>query len=460
MIRSIRTKLFVFLIVLMVAYALLGIILNLFFLKPYYMQQNEVYFKNAVLNLQEIDSTQNINEEIRNIGHDTGMFLAITDRKFKILHSSNNINGQLLSPDVISALVEEGKGQKKIYTVSDQKEPIPKLIYMEQLDNDRRAVLTKSISVIDESVAIANHFYLVTGFFMLIVGGIAVFIFSKTLTNPIIEMSKIARNISELNFEKHVGIYSKDELGNLAQSINILSDNLKISMERLKKDISFQKNLSRNISHELKTPVAVIKGHAEGLIYSVVDTPEEQRRYLNIIVNECDRMNVLVNEMLMLSRLSVYDKNEVMYEIFDADIICRHIESRFSPIFQKKKIQFICKGANGIKIKGNRNLIETAVSNYISNAVKYGTGEIVLSFEEGETKTIISVFNTGENIPQEELDHIFEPFYKLNYARKNNEEGHGLGLSIVHSIAEIHDAKAYAENYDKGVVFTLEIPLE
>ena len=153
-------------------------------------------------------------------------------------------------------------------------------------------------------------------------------------------MSKIATDMSLLNFNQHISLKSKDELGSLAESINTLSENLKISMERLEKDILFQKTLSRNLSHQLKTPIATIKGHIEGLIYSVADTPDEKNRYVNIIVNECDRLDSIIKEMLTLSRLYIYDEKLLNFETFDFDIICNDIKSRFSSIFKSNNIKF------------------------------------------------------------------------------------------------------------------------
>ena len=249
-------------------------------------------------------------------------------------------------------------------------------------------------------------------------------------------MSKIATDMSLLNFNQHISLKSKDELGKLAESINTLSENLKISMERLEKDILFQKTLSRNLSHQLKTPIATIKGHIEGLIYSVADTPDEKNRYVNIIVNECDRLDSIIKEMLTLSRLYIYDEKLLNFETFDFDIICNDIKSRFSSIFKSNNIKFEIQKPENIYIKGNPDLIYHAISNYISNAIKYGNGEIKLIINKDNKNIIISVFNSGKNIPKNELENIFEPFYKLNYTRKNNESSHS--LAIVQSIAKIH----------------------
>lgn len=450
--KSIRTKLFIFLIALMVIYMIIGITLNLFLLKPYYMQQNKHFFQNIS---QQINNHENA--DITEIANNMGVLITITDKQFKILYSSNNINNKLLPEDIVSSILAKENQKEPIYTTSKGQNSISKLVYMQWINHNKRLVITKSISVIDDSVNIANDFYIVTSIFVFIIGGIAIFIFSKTLTNPIITISKIAHEISELNFDKKIVVKSKDELGTLANSINKLSDSLKQSLQNLKKDISFEKTLSRNLSHQLKTPVAIIKGHAEGIMYSIVSTPEDQKKYLKVIVTECDRMNNLVKEMLTLSKLSIYEKSNIDFKLFDCKLICSYIESRFQSIFVKNNIKFSSDG--DILINGNIDLINHAISNYVSNAVKHSTGNITLKFYKNSDFYIISVFNSGENICENQLTHIFEPFYKLDYSRTNNEEGHGLGLAIVNSIANIHNGKAYAQNMNNGVNFILEIPI-
>jgi len=461
--RSIRTKLFFFLMIVMVAYAGIGILLNLLFLKPYYVQQSEASFARAAAQIKALNTPQSISEHITEIGHNSGLFLAVTDPKFQILCSSNNLEGQTLPPDIINAINQVGKGERVVYTVSEDEKSAPKLIYMEWLNQDRRIVLTKAISVVDESVSIANHFYIVTGLVVFVFGSIAVFFFSRTLTRPIIQISRTAQNMAELRFDQKAEISSKDELGSLAQSINTLSVSLKSALDQLQKDVRVQKTLSRNLSHQLKTPVAVIKGHAEGLIYQVAETPEEQRKYLDVIVEECDRMNHLVREMLLLSKLSVNDQGSMQFESVNILHLCRQLQTRFSLLLQEKGLVFSCDIEQGATVNGNSKLLEHALSNYIANAVQHCTGEIIVRFEQKAGCSCISVFNTGKPIAQEALEHIFEPFYRLDYARKEDahsgqEKGHGLGLAIVRSIAEVHGGKAYAQNRENGVEFFLEIP--
>jgi signal transduction histidine kinase len=156
---------------------------------------------------------------------------------------------------------------------------------------------------ISESVAIANQFYIVAGLIIILLGGLFIIIFSKRITEPIVEMSNVAESIANLDFEKRVSSDSRDEIGSLGRSINRICEKLSASMNSLQQDVERRKQLVRNISHELKTPIGVIKGYAEGLKYGVVEDKDKTSKYCTIIATESDRMDRMVRELLNLSVL-------------------------------------------------------------------------------------------------------------------------------------------------------------
>jgi two-component system sensor histidine kinase VanS len=280
------------------------------------------------------------------------------------------------------------------------------------------------------------------------------------VTQPVIEMSRIANSISKLDFEKKVSFQSEDELGTLAASINMLSDRLRASIDDLKKDIEFQKTLSRNLSHELKTPIGVIKGYAEGLKYGLADTEEKKENYLGVMIGECDRMDELVKEILLLSRLSAKDFVLKDKTEFTAGSIFSAINERFAYELEGEQIKFLCDIKNPAVIYGNYDLIFHAVTNLFSNAVKYNDDrrQIELSASETDSETVIRIFNTCAGIPEGELLKIFDEFYKIDPSRSREEKGHGLGLSIVRSVAVLHGGCVSARNKDDGVEFELIFP--
>jgi signal transduction histidine kinase len=273
-------------------------------------------------------------------------------------------------------------------------------------------------------------------------------------------MSKIAEDISNLNFDRKIEVKTQDELGVLAGSINTVSDKLKVSIEGLKNDIEIQKTLSRNMFHELKTPIGVIKGYAEGLAFGVADSPEMREKYVGIIVNECDRMDSLVVEMLELSKLEAKDYSLQNVEEFELGELIDSVKERLEHTLAEQNISFLYEYNSEIRIRANYELLERAINNLISNAVKYNDENkyISLSASENKESIQISVFNTCKGIPQNEIGKIFDVFYKIDKARTRESGGHGLGLSIVKSIIELHQGSISVENKKGGVEFIINLP--
>lgn len=312
----------------------------------------------------------------------------------------------------------------------------------------------------DRLSCIANQFYVIAGVIAFVFGSLFMLRFSYKVTHPIIEMSETARDISELKFGRKLTVRSKDELSVLAQSINTLSDKLETSIESLKGDIEFQRSLSRNMSHELKTPIGVIKGYAEGLLFGVADNAEMKERYLKTITTECDRMDSLVKEMLTLSRISA--KNYVLCDIEDFQVseTVSEVIQIFDNQIKERDINFVADFDKSTKIHANYSLFLRAVSNLVSNAIKYCDENkyVRVNINNEEANTQICVFNTCAGIPEEEQGKIFDEFYKIDKSRSREDSGHGLGLPIVRTIANLHGGSVRVRNIKGGVEFILTIP--
>jgi signal transduction histidine kinase len=336
----------------------------------------------------------------------------------------------------------------------------PKLIFVRRLDDGGYLVLQKAMKGIRESVAIANRFYLFSGFVLLLVGGVFVYFYAKRLTRPIVEMSEVAEEISNLDFSRRVGTAQRDELGTLGRSIDRISERLSASLEELKRDVERRKQLVRNISHELKSPIGVIKGYAEGLRFGVAGDPEKADRYCVVIAEECDRMDGLVRELLTLSMLESGGM-EVHRSRFDLGDVVRRVAERFGPALSAKRIAFSMDASAPTPVDADEELVERAVVNYLTNAMNHADGERRVTAAVGRAPdggTRLSVFNTGAGIPPEELDRIWDVFHKVDRARSREYGGHGLGLSIVKLVAGLHGGAVGVDNVEGGVRFFLDLP--
>lgn len=463
--KSIRTNLFILFAVLMAALIAVIILFNVFFLEKYYIFRSKQDFADCSKQIETIlAENRDVEKSLREIDHTEGFSITIANRDFTIQSTSYPQKDKSAKlPKEITDLIGSGSDKtldKPVYTVVRKRDSQPKLTYLTKSETGQYMIIEKQMKGIIESASVANQFYMMIGLIALIAGSFVVFRFSGRVTQPIIEMSRIADRISKLDFEKKVSFQSKDELGTLALSVNILSDRLKASIDDLKKDIDFQKTLSRNLSHELKTPIGVIKGYAEGLKYGLADLKEKEEHYLDVMIGECDRMDELVKEILLLSRLSAKDFVLKDKAEFTAGSIFSAISERFAHEFDSGQIEFLCDVKDSTVLYGNYDLIFHAVTNLISNAIKYNDEKrfIELSAAETEAESVIYAFNTCMGIPEEEQSKIFDEFYKVDPARNREEKGHGLGLSIVRSIAALHGGKVSVENKKDGVEFKMTLP--
>jgi signal transduction histidine kinase len=305
--KTIKAKLITIFMLIMISLVLSGIALNSIGLKSYYIYKN----KNIFISLSEkIDKEYSNNKEssfeyITNIENLENINTTITDNNFNIEYNSvstKKVSDQQRLPKEIEQNILDNKKKllkSFIYYIDEKNDDAnSKLVFISQMSNGKLIILRKPIRSISQSVSIANQFYMISGVIVICVGGICILIFSKKISKPIVEMSEIAENISNLDFEKRVKVQSQDEIGKLAESINKISEKLSDNIEELKNDVERRKQLVRNMSHELKTPIGIIKGYAEGLKYGVADNEEKMQKYCNVLVEECDRMDKLILELL------------------------------------------------------------------------------------------------------------------------------------------------------------------
>mgnify|MGYP000882752064 FL=1 len=467
--KTIRTKLFAMFSVFMVSFVLSGIILNILFLEKYYIYKNRgIFLKiNSKIIDVYINDRNNLDEFLKNTDRAEAINIAICDSALRIKYTSLPQKGETGRPipSEIERLINKNKNTLKksyVYSVVERPDHSEReIVFLSQMEGKEIIILKKSMKGIKESVAIANQFYILAGLLIILSGGIFIFIFSLRITGPVIEMSNVAEGISNLDFNRRVIFDSQDELGSLGRSINKMSEKLSVTMNALKEDIEQRKELVRNMSHELKTPIGVIKGYAEGLKYGVAEDKEKIKKYCNVISEECDRMDKMVQELLNFS-LMESGMFQLKISRFDTGEFIKNITGKFTPLFTEKGISIDLNYEKDLLISADRELMEKAVNNYITNAINHieGKKQVRVCAEKNGTGVKISVFNTGKHIPEEDLSHIWDVFYKVDKARTRQYGGHGLGLSIVKLIAELHGGITGVENVNEGVIFFIEIPDE
>ena len=340
---------------------------------------------------------------------------------------------------------------------------------------DTVVFLRFNLKSIEESSAIANKFLAYIGIIVIVLGTLAMFITSKIFTKPILELSRIAKKMTDLNFEVKYKVKSKDEISLLGESINTLSDKLETTITELKQannelqtDIQnkneideMRKEFLSNVSHELKTPISLIQGYAEGLKENINDDDESRDFYCEVIIDEANKMNQMVKKLLSLNELE-FGNNQVNYERFDLVSLIRSVLSATDILFKQKEVTLYFEQKEPLYVWADEYLIEQVLTNYISNALHHSGGQKIIEIKiiPRDNNVRIAVFNTGENIPEEDLDKIWIKFYKVDKARTREYGGNGIGLSIVKAIMNSHNRECGVINRAVGVEFWFELDMK
>jgi len=296
--------------------------------------------------------------------------------------------------------------------------------------------------------------------------------YARHITRPIVALSKTSKQMAGLDFSGKCDVSREDELGNLAENLNHLSASLSVAMnelitvnKQLQTDFEKEQELERQridffaaASHEMKTPLTILKGHLNGMINNIKGY-ENHIDYMKRSLNVVDKMETLVKELLYISR-SENNGGSDGFEIANLAEIFRVQIAEVTDLFLGKKQTFDVVIPDCILCEIIRPQIERAVQNIIVNAIRY-------SPEGAQVKAAISVFhgmvhckveNTGIHIPDETLPHLFEAFYRADYSRNRGTGGTGLGLYIVKTVMENHQAKYGIKNTEQGVLFWFELP--
>ena len=362
--------------------------------------------------------------------------------------------------------------EKENYTIQKSYEPHSQSYYLESWgffeDNRTIFIMSMPIASIHESVALSTKFMTYVGIAALIIGMGLVSFAAKRLTDPIRSLTALSERMSQLDFSARYMGDAEDEVGVLGHSMNVLSEKLEESIGELKtannqlqRDIEekirideTRKDFIANVSHELKTPIALIQGYAEGLTEGMAEDPESRDYYCEVIMDEANKMNKMVKQLLTLTALEFGNDKPVM-ERFDLTTLVRGIVSSASILIQQKEAEVIFTQEEPVYVWADEFKIEEVVTNYLNNALNHVDGErkITISFAMQDDEVKVSVFNTGKPIPEEDLEKLWTKFFKVDKAHTRSYGGSGIGLSIVKAIMDSHNKSYGVENHADGVEF-------
>ena len=322
------------------------------------------------------------------------------------------------------------------------------------------------------------RFLSIVGVVTIVVGGIAVWIITEVFSRPIEKLDKIARNIAKLDFsEKYELLGTDDEVDNLGKSINELSRELENTIGKMKKDnIDLERDIEKkskidemrrqfvsDVSHELKTPISLIQGYAEGLVENVNTDEENKNFYANVILDEANKMDKLVKRLLELMKLE-YEDIEFNDKNFDVAELIREVIRISKVKLQEQNIEVIFEEEDSVYVFADDFYIEQVITNYFTNAIKNikevnSKKQIKVTIQKAveQGKVRISVFNTGDHISEENKERIWNRFYKVDSARSREKGGTGIGLALVKAIMVKYNNNYGIENVPDGVEFYFEL---
>ena len=294
---------------------------------------------------------------------------------------------------------------------------------------------------------------LIIGLCMILLAIVAV-IFADRVVRPLRKITSAIENVSAGYSDDILHVDTYTETKNISESINKMMGRLKLLDDSREEFVS-------NVSHELKTPIALIQGYAEGLKEGVNDDPESREFYCDVIMDEASKMNHMVRNLLDLNQLEFGDE-KIQFERFDLTELVKGVLQSMELFAEQKQAKVRFRQTEPLYVWGDEYKIEQVVRNYVSNAFNHLAGDMVvevkIEVKDGIART--TVFNTGKPIPEEDISHIWEKFYKVDKAHTREYGGNGIGLSIVKAIMESLHQKYGVENYDNGVAFWFELEVK
>ena len=483
--KSVRIRLFVTLCTVIIFIIVFLILINNIVLETFYLYSKTNTIKNLYQKINDYynSSNQNINleDELKNIAIKNNIDILIKEESDTIVITTNKEFLGTIGKTNINTIINTEKSNiiymknhVVIKKIKDEKSGIRYIVLYATLDNSYKLYIRIPVSAIEESVKISNELLVLIGGIVILISGILASVISRKFTKPILELNNIANKMAKLDFSQKYRIKdTEDEINELGKSINSMSDKLERTINQLRgtnveleKDIEekskideMRKQFISDVSHELKTPLTILKGHLTGMLNKVKGY-ENQESYMERSLAVVEKMETLVKELLYVSKTDGKQRTE--YKTIDFAELLRVQIADVTDLLSEKEISLSVDIPDKILCDADPAQMERAIQNVLVNAIRYSpNGEaIYISLSNDKNTVSCKVENTGVHIPEEMIPHLFEAFYRADTSRNRNTGGTGLGLYIVRKIMELHHAKYGIQNTSRGVVFWLEMPQE
>jgi len=455
----------VYIVIIAVTFVILAAFLSYWFQGYYYKQRKEQLItqtatisKMAMDYINNIETPTQINERLKFMARYLKADIWLIDSSGYVYAVSNEKNKEYLRNQLFKDDIEKLKNNQIIekkdiksseYTNYGHIMEVP--IITENGDFIGAVVMNTPIVQIAEPLKKVYTIIWISVVLAMLPACIFIYWFSqKIILKPLNEINITAKKISKGEVERRVHIDSDDEIGNLARTFNFMADSLEKVEQNRRRFIS-------NVSHEIRSPITSIKGFIGGIIDGVVPN-EKENYYLKMAYEETQRLTRLVNDLLNLSAIES-GKFSLIIEEININEIIRLTVLKFENKIKEKRLKVdVCFDSDKLYVYGDRDRLIQVVTNLIDNAIKYSKhgGNIQINSKGKGKKVLISFYNDGNNISNEELNHIWERFYRIDKAR-TSKMSTGLGLSIVRGILTQLGEDIWVNNKENGVCFTFTL---
>lgn len=483
--KSVRFKLFFTMCIVIAVIVLCLVAINNVVLESFYLYSKTKTVRDLYKRINSYYNTNqneySLDDELRRIAYNNNFDIFIeTEDNIIIFSTDRDLYSTI---DTITNAKNYNNNNSVIYSDNNIKISRVKdkynanyILLSGSLDNGYNLYISIPAVPIEESVQISNKALILIGIIILLISGFIASYISKKFTAPILELNEITDKMAKLDFSKKYRIVdADDEINELGKNINTMSDKLERTIKQLRennseleKDIEekskideMRKQFISDVSHELKTPIALIQGYAEGLIENVSNDEESRKFYAEVILDESNKMDTLVKQLLELMKLE-YGKREFNNSNFDIVELINEVIRKCRVMIEEKNIKIKFETKKPVIVFADEFYIEQVITNYFTNAIKHAMKvneikEIEIRIEEKEEKIRVSVFNTGENISEENIPKIWGRFFKEDTSRNRAEGGTGIGLALVKAIMNNYENAYGVINKENGVEFYFEL---
>ena len=492
-ITSIRTQIVFVIVFVCLVTITASLFMNSVFLKKVYLKDRMDGMLSAFSSIYEAGLDQSLYDadfayDLENVSLRYNVDIIVSSPNGAVLITTQSEGGQLLSRMMkrMYSMLFSGKDEEKnqilysedncsIEQFHDSQMKSDFLILWGTLYDGNILFMQSGIEPMEISADIANRLVLITGIISVFIGLIVAYLLGRRLTKPIMELSNLSKQMASLDFDaRYVSRDIPNEIDILGDNMNLMSEKLEDTILELKKaNIDLQDDVEKlsetdrkrreflsAVSHELKTPLALIQGYAEGLSDGISEDPEDWKFYSDVIKDEAGKMNRLVNDLLSLDRLEE-GKTDFTIERFDTVPVINSIIEKNKKLLSDDGIRVDFHADKPFYVISDEFYTGQMIDNYFSNALHHVKGDeklITIKLEKTEEKKArISVKNTGDNIPSDALPHLFEKFYKVDKARSREYGGSGIGLSLVKALSEKLGAGCGVKNLPDGVEFYFDL---